>query len=514
MMSRLVLRSKRSVWLGAVVLVALMLVWTLAAARPGGGGSYSGGGGSSRSSGGGGSSWSSSGGSSGSSGSSGGGPARPMSSFERICWIAFVVVLVMVGYLPSLIQASAEWTTGSPEPEEENQRSRYRSVQEAIVSLQGTDPNFSQVLLEDFLYCLYAEVQRSRALGLERLGAYVTPPARRAYSPFACRSVQDIVVGAMVVESVRASDPPVRQVEMTVRFEVNYTEYQADGAAQSYYARERWRLTRSPDAVSRTPERARVIGCPHCGAPLEQTLGGTCRYCGQTPQIGQFDWSVLSVVVEERTPRGPMLTGTTEEAGTDLPTVYAPDLPARLAELMSRDPSVTGTALQKRLHRIFHTFQAAWSNQDLTPMRPYLSDFLFQTQSYWVRAYRDAGLINRTDQSRILEVQFAKVVRDAYFDAITVRMFATGLDVTVDRQSGKVVGGNAQRERTYSEYWTLIRGVNVTGAPRETGDCPNCGAPTTQINMAGQCTHCNAHVTAGEFDWVLSRIEQDDSYEG
>jgi hypothetical protein len=32
--------------------------------------------------------------------------------------------------------------------------------------------------------------------------------------------------------------------------------------------------------------------------------------------------------------------------------------------------------------------------------------------------------------------------------------------------------------------------------------------------MAGACTHCGAHVTSGEFDWILSKIEQDDSYRG
>jgi hypothetical protein len=32
--------------------------------------------------------------------------------------------------------------------------------------------------------------------------------------------------------------------------------------------------------------------------------------------------------------------------------------------------------------------------------------------------------------------------------------------------------------------------------------------------MAGNCTYCKAKVTSGEFDWVLSQIEQDESYGG
>ncbi len=43
--------------------------------------------------------------------------------------------------------------------------------------------------------------------------------------------------------------------------------------------------------------------------------------------------------------------------------------------------------------------------------------------------------------------------------------------------------------------------------------CGNCGAPA-KVGMTGACEHCGAHVTSGEFDWVLSKIEQDDSYRG
>ena len=32
--------------------------------------------------------------------------------------------------------------------------------------------------------------------------------------------------------------------------------------------------------------------------------------------------------------------------------------------------------------------------------------------------------------------------------------------------------------------------------------------------MAGVCTYCQVKVTTGDFDWVLSRIEQDEVYAG
>ncbi|MEM9490626.1 MAG: hypothetical protein AAGC55_15880, partial [Myxococcota bacterium] len=60
----------------------------------------------------------------------------------------------------------------------------------------------------------------------------------------------------------------------------------------------------------------------------------------------------------------------------------------------------------------------------------------------------------------------------------------------------------------------LIRATGVRGAARADRACPSCGAPLDQVNMAGTCEYCGSHLTSGEFDWVLSKIEQDDSYRG
>ena len=117
------------------------------------------------------------------------------------------------------------------------------------------------------------------------------------------------------------------------------------------------------------------------------------------------------------------------------------------------------------------------------------------------------------EEMRLTEVTAVKVVRDRWYDAITFRIWGTGRDSTVRQATGAVVGGDPRHDRAYSEYWTLIRGAGVRGAPRADKTCPSCGAPL-DTNMAGECAHCGAKVTSGQFDWVLSKIEQDDSYTG
>jgi hypothetical protein len=109
-------------------------------------------------------------------------------------------------------------------------------------------------------------------------------------------------------------------------------------------------------------------------------------------------------------------------------------------------------------------------------------------------------------------VTLARVGSDAYYDGITVRVAADGLDYTVTEE-GRLAGGSRTRPRRFTEYWTLIRGVRAKGPSRADKACPSCGAPLA-ITMAGQCEYCSCRVTSGEFDWVLSRIEQDEAYTG
>ena len=142
-----------------------------------------------------------------------------------------------------------------------------------------------------------------------------------------------------------------------------------------------------------------------------------------------------------------------------------------------------------------------------------MSDGLYDYLDYWVQAYKQQGLRNVLKDIRITRTELAKVTRDRWYDAVTMRIWATGYDYVVADRTGDVVRGSKRRERPYSEYWTLIRSAGRKGPAKADRSCGNCGAPLS-VTMAGSCEHCGAHVKAGEFDWVLSKIEQDDSYRG
>jgi predicted lipid-binding transport protein (Tim44 family) len=228
----------------------------------------------------------------------------------------------------------------------------------------------------------------------------------------------------------------------------------------------------------------------------------------------RFDWLVTgAALAEAQTLPASTLTTTTEEQGTSLPTVVDPGCAEAWADLVRDDPAVTPESLEARLQLVYGELERAWEALDLRTARPFVSDALFNSLQYWINAYRAQGLRNVNEGATLTRWEMAKVERDKHYDAVTLRIFGTGCDYTLDVKTGKVLSGNRKTPRPYSEYWTLIRGAGVRGAPKGDKNCPGCGAPL-KVSMAGNCEYCNALITSGDFDWVLSRIEQDDSYEG
>ena len=547
-----------------LALVAALSLAVAAAASPGGGddfgdedegssggGASGGGGGSNFSGGGGGSDFSGSGG-----GGGGGSVGLGRGLMVAIPWGIFGILVV------ALVSASNRknraWTAGAAQRNAEADRAiaamglapraRHPAVMQmlnaqraqrglplllntqphpqvprrALEALRATDPNFSVVLFEDFLYSLYAEVHTARGEGrVAQLSAYLAPEVLTILSQAQRGPVTRIVIGAMHYLSPPWWSAKPDEDLITAEIEANYTETNAretrpaaEGVegAQRYFIRERWTLARKRGALSRTPDRAKVFGCPSCGAPQGSVIAGTCQYCSKIVATGEFDWVVRNVELVTRKPRSPVPSGDSKDRGMDKLTVLDADVQARATALQQRDPAFNWPQLQQRVGLIFNEFNVAWSARDLAKMRPYMSDLLFSSQGHWIQNFNELHMRNVMENARLTNVELARVTSDRFYDALTVRISAVALDYTI-ADDGRLVAGNRTQERRYSEYWTLIRGVNRSGPTRTTPACPSCGAQLN-INMAGDCAYCNAKVTTGDFDWVLSRIEQVSVYSG
>jgi len=510
--------------LGIVFAVPLALGLGLAQAqaadRPGGGSSFGGGGGGfgggGGSSFGGGSSWSS--GSSSSSSYSGGGDVGPIGMLTMVLTMGFFVVYHSV----QAFTKKDAWQSGGGDHADYGNlfpnNPRFKPLPISLAPLRNDDPNFSQILLEDFLYELYARAQEAResADGLAHLAPYLSPKVRETLLRRGGRTV--LAVGGVIVGAMKIAKFEMNNgwTAIEVEYETNYTETYPSSQGQGrlgFYAKERWHFVRKQGAQSRKPDEVRGFNCPSCGAPVDDDQYEACGSCGAKHGTGEFHWlcNGIRLVCEEN--RGPALTSYAAEVGTFDLTLVNPKVDEHIAALKEHDPEFDATQMLARLDMIYHELNSAWSSLDWDDAKPFLSDRLWLSMRYWIHAYEEQDLQNLMLGAKIDRTQIAKVEVDPFFHSITVRLWASALDHTIHRGTGMVVCGQANQPRAYSEYWTFIRSAKRKGKAMVEKNCPNCGAGL-KISMAGNCEYCEVKITGGAFDWVLSKIEQDEAYLG
>lgn len=493
--------GRRPLFALALACLAVVLVAAPVWARVGGGGGYSGGGGS--------------------NGGGGGGDFDGL--VELIFWLLIrhpkigvpVLILVIVVAVVSKGRAftsSARSTATVFTPSYRTSPAPARVFDAAAI--RGADPNFSEPLFVDFAQLVYVRGLEARGSGSTTLlaglfasEAVKTLLARRE----GIEAVRDVIFGATRIASAQLEGG---SFWIEVDYETNLTEVRGGTPAQ-LLCRERWALRRKAGVLSPGPERMRALGCVACGSTLEPTPQGGCPSCGGARTGGLTQWEVARILVADRRPlSAPELpTGGGVEPGTERPTVVDPRLGAKRREFDARHPEHDWSVFVGRVRDTFVRLQRAWSDRTWDKARPLESDALFQSHRFWMDRYARFGLVNKIEDVDVGRIEVVKVDTDAFFETITVRIFASMRDWTEDA-SGNVVGGSRDEPRSFSEYWTFLRSIGGK-KPRGEWDpasCPSCGAPADRINMAGICEYCGGKIGGGDFDWVVSRIEQDDAY--
>jgi predicted lipid-binding transport protein (Tim44 family) len=274
----------------------------------------------------------------------------------------------------------------------------------------------------------------------------------------------------------------------------------ADEGTDTRHA-ERWTFARAPAARTSAQGDVTASKCPACGAELQLKLDGTCTHCRASVTNGTVDWVVADV-------RPAAFVGYSSDSQL---AAAAPNVPAGIAALTAADPAFAAGAFETRVKQAFLTLQDAWCKQNLDAGRAFLSPGAYFSWSAQLEAMAAEGRRNIMENVSVNGVGITRVVHGRVFDDITVRISAAAADFEVDKDN-KVVFGDRE-VRPFSEEWTFQRSVGVatTGKPGTLeSTCPNCGAPIS-LSQIGECRFCKAAVTSGKFDWVVSRIEQEEA---
>jgi hypothetical protein len=507
-----------SPWVWALLAMSIVMVAEAMDVRVGGGHSY---GGSGRSSGSG-----SSGGARFSVGGGGGhsGDSSVMAEllirlFLLLPWPMRIVLLILI--IVVIVRASnsgsqvsySSLQTGSPTGFTGAFLASPRLPPSISSRAQRIDPAFSEVLFLERAVMLVNRLfeASSSQRDLERLAPYATTEVvAELLKRTGGAQVRGVIIGQITPISVETEASPGATADapallvIQVRLRLNRHVQGADGDS-TWYSHEEWSFARAVGSPPVDEDKIDRFGCQGCGSPVERDALGRCAHCGMSLLPGASDWCVRSAWVIEEESRGPLLTTDAPEVGTGGRTAKDSEVEVVAARLL---PGPQRGAFEDRARSIFTNLQHAWSKRDLNLMRPFETNALWQAHRFWVEEYLRQGLRNVVDDVKISKLELCRVQRDGEHISVTCRIHASVIDRTINERTLKVVSGHPSRPRQFTEYWTFVKHADAPGSTDMT-QCPSCGA-SMSVTQAGACEYCQTKVTLGQFDWVASRIEQDE----
>ena len=184
---------------------------------------------------------------------------------------------------------------------------------------------------------------------------------------------------------------------------------------------------------------------------------------------------------------------------------------ASLARLQAEDPGFDPVLFAARVRKAFAQIQQSWSEMKLEPIRPFVSDGVYERFLLQIAEMRHLDYRNVVEDLAIMDVEIFQVELDTHFQCISVRISAAARDFDLSLSTGKTVRPD-EGQQAFAEIWTFIRrrGAKTQGNNPGLfeGHCPNCGAAVA-MNQHAKCQQCGAILRSGLYDWVLSEITQD-----
>ncbi|MBO6061733.1 MAG: TIM44-like domain-containing protein, partial [Clostridia bacterium] len=143
------------------------------------------------------------------------------------------------------------------------------------------------------------------------------------------------------------------------------------------------------------------------------------------------------------------------------------------------DPNFSVSQMQTKLANLYVQLQDQWCALDLTPLRPYLTDELYNQSERQLEELIRAG---RTPHIQRISVLGTNVrgyfVRDG-MDHMIVELNTRITTYTTD-EAGNIVAGDPNKEKFMTYEWDLCRTSGLVTETEEfmhSVNCPNCGAP-------------------------------------
>jgi predicted lipid-binding transport protein (Tim44 family) len=135
------------------------------------------------------------------------------------------------------------------------------------------------------------------------------------------------------------------------------------------------------------------------------------------------------------------------------------EVEAGLSHIQSMDARFDPAAFKDWVQDLFFKIQAAWENQDLGLVLPFLGPEIKEMFSRDLEEQKSRGQVNRLENIAVRSVDITEAWQEEGKDFITVFFYANLLDFVEDRKTGAVVSGSKVEPVKFREFWTFVRPV-------------------------------------------------------
>ncbi|MFN8236629.1 MAG: TIM44-like domain-containing protein [Chitinophagales bacterium] len=180
-------------------------------------------------------------------------------------------------------------------------------------------------------------------------------------------------------------------------------------------------------------------------------------------------------------------------------------------DFTQKNPEFNTDNFKSKVRTAFVDIQNAWMQQDLSKVRKWISDGVYQrfnTQFIMMKAIEQ---VNEMHSIQIRNVFIDDVETDGVYDIIHAGIQYSMYDAFVSKKYTQLNDGGPLNA---TEYWSFIKKSGVKEKDLyHTTNCPNCGGNLPDDGgETARCPYCSTITYLGDYDWILAEITQPDDY--
>lgn len=175
-----------------------------------------------------------------------------------------------------------------------------------------------------------------------------------------------------------------------------------------------------------------------------------------------------------------------------------------IEEIIKYDKEFNEAKFLSKVDHIFIMILDAIMENDMSSVKHYLTDDIYQKYDELVNGYIDKGLTRLFDEMNVKSTTINDVIINENEINVIITIVSRYMDYFIDDNGEYVSGENTHRiEKNHKIKFT--KKIN-TKELKDARRCPSCGN-TLDINDSGVCPYCKQTINMKDYDYIITEID-------